>query len=150
MSYSVLLLIHLLAVITWVGGMAFAHFCLRPALSVLAPPQRPQLMQAVLARFMAVLAVAAPLAVLSGLGLMGMAVRAGATVPWGWHAMAAIGLLMLAIFVAVRLGPYRLLARAVAAENPGGAASAMARVRQGVALNLALGLVTVAVAVLGR
>jgi uncharacterized membrane protein len=44
-----LLLIHLLSVVAWIGGMAFAHFCLRPvAAEQLPPPQRLPLLAAVL------------------------------------------------------------------------------------------------------
>ena len=38
---SILLLLHLSGVIVWVGGMFFAHFCLRPVAALqLPPPQR--------------------------------------------------------------------------------------------------------------
>ncbi|MEX3526641.1 MAG: hypothetical protein VB143_04220 [Burkholderia sp.] len=36
-AIAVALFLHLLAVAVWVGGMVFAHFCLRPALSDLSP-----------------------------------------------------------------------------------------------------------------
>ena len=70
--------------------------------------------------------------------------------PWNWHAMAAIGLVMIAIFAFVRLGPYVRLARAVAAADWPAGASALASVRKGVAVNLALGVLVVAIAALGR
>ena len=40
MVYALLKALHVLAVVLWVGGMAFAHFFLRPALATLEPPQR--------------------------------------------------------------------------------------------------------------
>jgi hypothetical protein len=40
MGYLTLKTLHVLAVGLWVGGMAFAHFFLRPALGTLEPPQR--------------------------------------------------------------------------------------------------------------
>jgi uncharacterized membrane protein len=47
-----LVLIHLLAVIVWIGGMFFAHVCLRPvAAAQLQPPQRLPLLAAILGRF---------------------------------------------------------------------------------------------------
>ncbi len=53
MLYHALLLLHLLAVVAWVGGMFFAHFCLRPAaVEVLEPPARLPLMLAALRRFL--------------------------------------------------------------------------------------------------
>ena len=43
--------LHVMSVILWIGGMAFAHFFLRPSLGVLEPPARLALMTAVLGRF---------------------------------------------------------------------------------------------------
>ncbi|MBF3543177.1 hypothetical protein ISG10_36555, partial [Burkholderia pseudomallei] len=39
-AIAVALFLHLLAVAVWVGGMVFANFCLRPALSDLSPQLR--------------------------------------------------------------------------------------------------------------
>jgi len=48
------LFLHFAAVVVWIGGMVFAHFCLRPAaLATLQPPQRLPLMAAALGRFFA-------------------------------------------------------------------------------------------------
>ena len=41
---SLLQLIHVLASMVWLGGMFFAHFCLRPAAQQLEPPVRIGLM----------------------------------------------------------------------------------------------------------
>ncbi|AVO42605.1 CopD family protein [Simplicispira suum] len=150
MLAALLLFVHLISIVVWVGGMAFAHFCLRPALPLLPPPERLRLMHAVLTRFLNWVLAAALLTLSSGLGIMVLAARAGATMPWNWHAMAAIGLVMIAIFAFVRLGPYAGLARAVAAADWSAGAAALANVRKGVAANLALGVLVVAMAVLGR
>jgi uncharacterized membrane protein len=150
MFTALLLFVHLLSIVVWVGGMAFAHFCLRPALPLLAPPERLRLMHAVLTRFLNGVLAAALLTLASGLGIMFLAARAGAAMPWNWHAMAAIGLVMVGIFAVVRLGPYARLARAVAAADWPAGAAALASVRKGVAVNLALGVLVVAIAVLGR
>ncbi len=147
---ALLLFVHLLSVVVWVGGMAFAHFCLRPALPLLAPPERLRLMHAVLTRFLNWVLAAALLTLASGLGLMFLAARAGARMPWNWHAMAALGLVMIAVFAFVRLVPFARLARAVAAGDWPTGAAALASVRMGVALNLALGVLVVAIALLGQ
>ena len=107
-------------------------------------------MHAVLTRFLNWVLAAALLTLASGLGIMFLAARAGAAMPWNWHAMAAIGLVMVGIFAVVRLGPYARLARAVAAADWPAGAAALASVRKGVAVNLALGVLVVAIAVLGR
>ena len=77
-----------------------------------------------------------------------LTLSAGAAMPWSWHAMAAIGLAMIAVFAFVRLGPYARLARAVAAADWPAGAAALASVRKGVVVNLALGVLVVAIAVL--
>ena len=67
MVYALLKALHVLAVVLWVGGMAFAHFFLRPALATLEPPQRLRLMHAVLGRFFAAVLWAVGLLLASGL-----------------------------------------------------------------------------------
>ena len=84
------LLIHLLAVVVWVGGMFFAHFCLRPvAAAQLPPPQRLPLLSAVLGRFFAIVGVAVAAILLTGILRFGD--LQGAPSPWHWHAMAGTG-----------------------------------------------------------
>ena len=58
MIYNALKLTHVLSIIVWIGGMFFAHFCLRPAAQQLEPPQRVRLMHGVLQRFLGAVAVA--------------------------------------------------------------------------------------------
>ena len=53
MLFILFKLLHLLAIIIWVGGMFFAHFFLRPAVQGLQPPERVMLMHGVLQRFFA-------------------------------------------------------------------------------------------------
>ena len=49
--HHLLLFVHLAGVIVWVGGMSFAHFCLRPAALALPPAQRLALWSGVFGRF---------------------------------------------------------------------------------------------------
>ena len=133
----------------WVGGMFFAHFCLRPAaVQTLAPPQRLPLMLAALGRFLRAMAVAVPLVLLSGLALLSTVGMAHA--PWGWHAMLASGSVMAGIYAVIhlRLLP-RLRAHCDAGDWPA-AAQVLNSIRRLVALNLGLGILTVAAAILGR
>ena len=52
MFRQILLFVHLAGAITWLGGMFFAYFCLRPAaVEVLDPPKRLPLWVATFARF---------------------------------------------------------------------------------------------------
>jgi uncharacterized membrane protein len=154
MLYAVLNALHVLAIVVWVGGMAFVHFFLRPAVAALPPPQRLPLMVQVLGRFFAAVLVAAPLTLISGGWMIArtarQTVQAGNdfSMPLHWIVMAALGVLMILIFSHVRFVLYKRLRAAVArADFPGGAAQ-LASIRQWVGVNLAFGVVVILVAVL--
>jgi len=142
------LFLHLIGVVVWVGGMSFAHLCLRPAALALPPPQRLPLMTAALGRFFAHVTVSLLLIWASGLAMM---IQAGfAASPLAWHAMMGIALVMTVIFVVIRALRYpRLLAGVAAADWPA-AAAALGGIRVLVAVNLALGALTIALATIGR
>lgn len=143
-----LVLIHLLGVILWLGGMFFAHFCLRPvAAAQLPPPQRLPLLAAVLGRFFIAVAIAIVAILVSGFLLMSR--LQGAPVPWHWHAMSAIGGAMTVIFLLIVLRFYPRLKAAVAAQAWPDGGKAMDSIRKLVLVNLILGVVTVIVALLG-
>jgi uncharacterized membrane protein len=150
MLLAVLKAVHVLAVVLWVGGMAFAHFFLRPSLAVLEPPQRVKLMHAVLGRFFAAVLWAAGLVLASGVWIIGrvakQAVQSGGSfsMPLDWSVMSAVGLLMIAIFGHIRFVLYKRLDRAVQAGDMAGGGAVLASIRQWVGVNLALGLALVA------
>lgn len=149
MLYIILKTVHLLAIIVWLGGMAFAHFFLRPALQQLEPPQRLALMRDVLKRFFAVVLIIIVAVLLSGIGMMGlvhqMAAQAGAkfSMPVSWMVMAVLGLAMMAVFGHIRFALFKRLDRAVNAKDWPAGGQALGQIRQLVALNLALGTVIV-------
>jgi len=149
MSHAILLFVHLCAAIFWVGGMAFAYFCLRPAAAgVLEPPQRLSLWAATFARFFRYVAVAVVLLLGSGFWMI---LRFGfAHAPHGWLAMMTLGVFMALVFVFIYLRVYpRLTAHVSAAQWPE-AAAALNDIRQLVALNLVLSVLTVAAAAFSR
>lgn len=142
----VLVLLHLAAVIVWIGGMFFAHVCLRPvAAAQLQPPQRLPLLAAVLGRFF--VAVGAALMLLWGSGLIRFA-QVGAAIPWHWHAMLGLASVMTVIFGLIVLRFHPRMLTALAAQDWPAAATAMNSIRLLVVANLILGFLTVAVAVL--
>lgn len=143
LGYNLLLLAHVLAVTLWVGGMAFAHFFLRPSVQALDPPQRLPLMQRVLQRFLAAAGVAVLVVLASGAALMALGATGAAI-----HAMATGGVVMAAIYGHVRFALYPRLARAVAAQDWPAGGAAMNPIRRWVAINLALGVLVTAVVVL--
>lgn len=143
MPMKLLLLVHVLATVVWIGGMFFAHQCLRPvALAQLEPPPRLRLWHGVFGRFFPWVWAAVLLLILSGqvltLQLGGMA-----AVPVHVHAMAGIGYLMAVIFFFIYFVPYGALRRAVAAEDWPAAGAALNRIRMLVGSNLALGLLII-------
>lgn len=149
MLFILLKLLHLLAVIVWVGGMCFAHFFLRPAVQGLQPPDRVKLMHSVLQRFFAVVLVLIVVILASGLGMIGsihsMAAAAGSkfNMPLSWMVMSALGLVMMAVFGHIRFALFKRLDTAVQAKDWPAGGKALESIRKGVALNLALGLVIV-------
>ena len=145
---STLLFLHLAGVITWIGGMSFAYFCLRPvAAELLAPPQRLPLLAGVLGRFFKMVMAAIALIAFSGIGRM---LSVGfASAPLHWHVMISSGLVMIVIFAIIYLRHFSNLQAGVAAQDWPAAGAAMNAIRQLVAINLGLAVVTVAIACFG-
>ena len=143
------LLLHLFGAIVWIGGMFFAYMALRPAAArLLQPPQRLPLWRETLGRFFTWVWISIAAIYASGVHMLASAYGVRAA-PGYVLAMAAIATLMTLIFAYVYFGPFRALARAVGAQNWPAAGAALNRIRQLVATNLVLGLVTLAIAVVG-
>ncbi len=145
MGYLALKALHVLAVVLWVGGMAFVHFFLRPALGALEPAQRLRLMHDVLRRFLNAALVAVVLILASGTAMIGIVARATAAAPAGfvmppdWTAMTVVGLVMAVIFCHIRFVRFRQMRSAVQASQWPAAGAALASIRRWVVVNLALG-----------
>lgn len=154
MIYATLKLVHLLAIVVWIGGMVFAHFFLRPAALALEPPQRLRLMHDVLGRFFKVVLIAAVLVLASGLWMIGRVAKEsvqagqGFNMPLSWTIMAALGIVMIAIFGHIRFALYKRLSRTVAAGNWSAGAAALASIRTWVAINLSIGVAIMAITLL--
>jgi uncharacterized membrane protein len=148
--YTSMLLLHVFGVVVWVGGMFLMHVAVRPAaVELLQPPQRLPLLAAILRRFFVWVAVAVVAVLASGVGMIlegGGFRNAHVSV----HVMLAIGLAMMAIFLHIRFAPFRRLQAAVVASDWPRAARWLDQVRQLVTTNLVLGIVTIAVATVGR
>ncbi len=143
-------LLHLLAALIWVGGMFFAYVVLRPAaVQILEPPQRLRLWHAVFTRFF--VWVWSAIAVLLASGFYLIYLFGGmAHAPRHVHIMLALGLVMIAIFAVVFFARYVPLGQQVSQQHWEEAGATLGRIRQLVAVNLTLGLTTVAVATIGR
>lgn len=155
MLYATLKILHLLAVVVWVGGMVFAHFFLRPAVAVLPAAQRLPLMHAVLGRFFGAVVWAAGLTLLSGAWMMARVTHRSAdsgaqvNLPLEWTVMAALGVVMMLVFAYIRLTLYPALTRQVSASDWANGALTLHAIRRWVLLNLTLALLIVVVTLAG-
>ena len=146
---GLLVLLHLLAAMIWVGGMGFAYFCLRPAAAeVLDPPRRLPLWVATLDRFLRIVAGAVIVILLSGVALLlDTGLRAA---PGGWLLMAGLGTVMALVFSHLASSLFPELRRRCLASDWPGAAAVLDAIRRRVALNLLLALGTILAAVQAR
>ncbi|MGB5259717.1 MAG: CopD family protein [Gammaproteobacteria bacterium] len=148
---GVALLLHVLAVVVWVGGMFFAYMILRPvAASQLEPPFRLALWAGVFGRFFpwvfgSIAVILATglwmvLAVFGGFGASGLYI----------NLMFWLGLVMMLIFLHVFFAPYRRLRVAVEQADWPAGGKQLAQIRMLVGINTLLGLLVIAIASGGR
>jgi uncharacterized membrane protein len=144
---TIALFLHVISDVIWVGGMFLAYMAVRPAVAeVLEPPQRLRLWEGIFRRFFPWVWAAVTLILGSGFLMMGMLAAAPVYV----IVMAAIGIVMIMIFLHLYFAPFARLRRAVAAEDWKSGGAALGQIRMLVGVNLVLGLVNIAVAVVGR
>jgi uncharacterized membrane protein len=144
-----MIMLHVLGIVIWVGGMFFAHQILRPvAADLLEPPLRLPLWVGVFKRFFPWVWVSVALVLLSGLLMMGIMGSVG-RLPLYVHAMLGSGSLMMAIFAYVFFVPFLRLKRSVVNQEWKAGGAALANIRQLVGINLVLGLITIAIATAG-
>ena len=136
------LLLHLCAAVIWLGGMVFAHFCLRPSVAMLEPPQRIGVMFAMLTRFFAIVIPAIVVLLVTG-GYLYTG-REGLAAPIGVHLMVGIGISMILLFGHLFFGPFRRMKAAVTAATWPIAAAQLGKVRVLVLTNMILGFIAVA------
>ncbi|GAB7523488.1 CopD family protein [Paraburkholderia edwinii] len=147
-AIEIALFLHLLGVAVWIGGMVFAHFCLRPALGDLSPQLRLPLWESVFGRFFNWVGVSVLVILVSGGFLLSQ--YGGAHAMWQLHAMAGLGIVMMLIFGHIRFAVFPRIRRAVQAQKWPDGANAVATVRRLVVVNLVLGVVTIGFAVMSR
>jgi uncharacterized membrane protein len=144
-------LIHLVAAIFWMGGMAFMLLALRPAaITLLQPPERLMLMEAAWKRFFPIVLVSIVALFTTGTNLYTTAFRAikAATgqgaVPLGWNVMLVLGLLMMVIFAYIYWVAFAKFKRAMAALDWSLAGTVAAQVHMWMVINFALGWLAIA------
>jgi len=141
--------LHVLAVVVWVGGMAFALFILRPGLAALPPAQRLAVLAKVFARFLPAVGYAIVVIAATG-GWLLLQYGGLRNAPWGVHAMLGLGLVMVLVYLWILLRLNPRLQAAVRAEDWAAGGAAAERIRGWVAINLALGVVVIIVGIAGR
>lgn len=148
---SIAIMLHVLAVVVWVGGMFFAYMALRPvAASLLEPPQRLPLWDGVFAKFFPWVWLAIALILASGYWMLLGPFGGFAQAPLYVHVMNGLGLVMMAIFLHVYFAPYQRLRKAVAAQNWQEGGKNLAQIRVLVGINTLLGLLTISIATAGK
>lgn len=145
------LLLHVLSVVVWVGGMFFAYVVLRPeAASQLEPPARLALWAGVFRRFFPWVFVAIGLILITGFWIIFSVYGGFAALGLHIHLMLGIGSVMMLIFFHMYFVPFKRLKQAVAVTDWQAGGRQLAQIRVLVGINLLLGLVTVAIAAGGR
>jgi uncharacterized membrane protein len=145
-----LLALHILAAVFWVGGMAFAYLVLRPAAGALEPAARLPLWRGVFASFLPAVGASIAVLLLSGYGLLFLIFGGFRGAPMYVHIMQGTGILMMLLYghlVSVPWKRFRVAADSGALPE---AAKHLNQIRQLVAINLVLGIITVVVGSTGR
>ncbi len=148
---SIVFALHVLAAVIWVGGMFFAYIVLRPvAATLLEPPTRLTLWMHVFQRFFPWVWGAILTLFITGLWLVFWGFNGFSGVGWKIHAMLSLGVVMTVLFSYLYFKPFKQLQQAVSAELWPAAGVCLNRIRQLIAVNLALGLLVVIIATTGR
>ncbi|MBT3359467.1 MAG: hypothetical protein HN403_07555 [Rhodospirillales bacterium] len=150
LAITALVVLHVLFAVIWVGGMVFAYMVLRPSVDEMEPPQKLSLLAAIFRRFFLWVWHAVVILPATGYALLFMVYGGFAGVGLYLHLMQGLGLVMIALFVYLFFGPYPPFRQAVAEANWPEAAKHLPGVRRIIAINLVLGLITVAVGASGR
>jgi uncharacterized membrane protein len=144
------LLLHILAAVVWVGGMAFAYLVLRPAAGPLDAPARLVLWHRVFGRFFPLVWASIAALLVSGYGMVLGPLGGFRGIGLHVHIMQATGLLMMLLFLHLYFAPWRRFRRAVEGGDLAAAGRQLDQIRMIVAINLVLGLLTVVIGATGR
>ena len=148
---TLLIPLHLLAAVIWVGGMFFAYMALRPvAAALLDPPQRLPLWVQTFVRFFPWVWIAVILLPATGYAMIYAVFGGMSYVGLHVHIMQALGWMMILLYMHVFFAPYRRLRQAVAIGDWPAGGQQLAQIRRTIGINLLLGLIVVAIASGGR
>lgn len=146
-----LIALHLLAAIVWVGGMFFAYMALRPvAATLLDPPQRLPLWVGTFRRFFPWVWLAVVLLPVTGYTMIFRVFGGMAGAGLHIHLMQGLGWIMILMFLHMYFAPFKRIQRAVTIGDWQAAAAQLAQIRRIVGINLILGLSVAVIASAGR
>jgi uncharacterized membrane protein len=146
----ILITLHVLAAVVWVGGMFFAYMVLRQSVGLLKPAVRLALWHSVFRRFFPWVWASIVLLLVSGYGMIFLYLGGFAGIRRYVDVMQGTGILMMMLFLHLYFGPWRRFSHAVEREAFPEAAKQLDQIRRIVAINLVLGLLTAIVGASGR
>lgn len=148
---SILIALHMLSAVVWVGGMFFAYMCLRPvAASQLEPPVRLTLWVGTFSKFFPWVWISVILLLSTGYWILFTRFGGFAHAPIYVHLMNGIGIIMILIYLHVFFAPYRRLKQAVMKQDWPTGGQKLGQIRMLVGVNTLLGILTVLIASGGR
>ncbi len=145
-----LLAVHIVAAVFWVGGMAFAYTILRPAAGPMEPPVRLSMWRRVFASFLPWVGVAIVALLVSGFWMIFILFGSMAAAPTYVNTMLGLGIVMMLIYLHLTFAPYKRLRRAVDSGAWPEAGKALHQIRMMVGINTIIGAIVIIVGGTGR
>lgn len=146
---ALLIALHALAAVIWVGGLFFLVGILRPAAASVPLGERLPLLSIAIGRFFLWVWIAIFTLLITGYAMTFMLGRMGG-VPAYIYVMQAVGWAMILLQGHIFFAPWRRVRAALNAGALADAGRAMTQLRLFASINLVLGLIVVAVAAGGR
>jgi uncharacterized membrane protein len=145
-----LVALHIVGAIVWVGGMFFAYMALRPASGELEPAVRLPLWGRVFSRFFPWVWMSIAALLVSGYGMVFHYLGGFRGVGLHVHLMQGTGLVMMLLYFHLFFVPWRRFQAALAGADLPSGARHLNQIRLIVGVNLILGLITVILGATGR
>lgn len=150
MLIAVSIVLHILAVILWIGGMFFAHFVLRPVVNqLLEPTSRLTFFSAIFAKFFFYVWLSLIFLWLSGGTIIIIQGGMSQVAPYV-HIMLAIATIMTFLFMYLFFMPYTALKHALEAQDIAEGVKKLTTIRRIVLTNLSLGIITTIIGMMGK
>ncbi len=146
MLMSLAAFLHVLAAVVWVGGMFFAYCLLRPVLTTVEEPQRLALWARICTKFFPWVWLCIIVLLVSGLYLIHQ-MGGFSQVDNSINLMGGLAVIMILVFKFVYVAPFKHLCRGVEEKKWKVAAYALGTIRTLMAVNLTLGILTIATAI---